>query len=210
MRWIFKWLLRLVVVLVVLIILAVMLKDVVLRRIMEERIHAQTGLGVEIRRLSTGIFSPVVTMEGLKLYNTADFGGTPLLDMPEFHVELDSAALARRQVHVTLARFNLAEVDIVRNELGQTNLVTLMGKAQARVEKDGGIGKALGQFEFTGVDVLNLSLGTVKYIDLADRANNREVHINLQNQVFKNLKNKTDLQTNLILLWLSSGGRIGL
>jgi hypothetical protein len=61
-------------------------------------------------------------IKNLRLYNPPDFGGTPFLDIPEIHVEYDRAALAPARIHITLLRFNLGEIDIVKNQAGQTNL----------------------------------------------------------------------------------------
>ena len=60
--------------------------------------------------------------------------------------------------------------------------------------------------EFAGIDVLNLSLGSAKFIDLADKRNNREVRLDLQNQIFKNIKTEADFYGMGVLLWLRSGG----
>jgi hypothetical protein len=56
---------------------------------------------------------------------------------------------------------------------------------------------------------LNLTLGKASYVDLADPRNNREVPLNLQNQVFKNVRSESDLYAVLFVLWLRSGGALG-
>ena len=75
--------------------------------------------------LSLGFVEPTVEIQNLRLYNPPSFGGTPFLNIPEIHVEYDRAALARHEIHVTLMRFNLGELDIVKNEAGQTNIFAL-------------------------------------------------------------------------------------
>ena len=126
MKWIFKWLLRLFLAAVALVVMAVMVLllsyNSILRVAMERQIRAQTGMDAEIGKFKLALFSPTVEIRNLKLYNTADFGGTPFLDIPEIHVEYDRAALARHEIHLTLLRFNLGELDIVKNQAGQTNI----------------------------------------------------------------------------------------
>ena len=210
MKRIFKWLLRLVLVLVALAVLLFVFKDSILRAVVEQRIRSRTGMDVKIGKFSSGVFSPVVTLENLKLYNTAEFGGTPFLDVPELHLEFDPAALARHKLHVTLMRFNLAELDVVRNEVGQTNVAGILNRIQAQASNEGGPQKLLKDFEFTGIDVLNLTVGKTRYIDLKEARNNREVRVNLQNQIFRNVKSDADMYGILFTIWLRSGGAFSL
>jgi hypothetical protein len=210
MKWLFKWLRRLVLLVVLLVVLLFVFKDSILRVVAEQRIRSQTGMDVKIGKLSAGIFSPVVTIENLKLYNTAEFGGTLFLDVPELHIECDPVALAQRKLRITLMRLNLAELAVVKNELGQTNVVSLMNRVRAQGPPAGGAQKMPGDFTFAGIDVLNLTLGRARFIDLKDARNNREIRVDLQNQVFKNVKSESDLYGILFLIWLRSGGHFAI
>lgn len=209
-RWLFKWTFRLAIILVVLVVLLIAFKDPIWTAIAEHRIRAETGMEARIGKLSTGIFSPVVTIEQLKLYNTAEFGGTLFLDIPELHVEVDSLAFAQRKLRMKLVRLNLAEINIVRNEAGATNILVLAGmdKSKSEPKKNDRVQKLLGDLEFDGIDVLNLSLGKAKFIDLADAKNNRDVGINMQNQLFRNVKSEADAYGILFMIWLRSGGKL--
>jgi uncharacterized protein involved in outer membrane biogenesis len=203
MKWFFKWVFRLAIFLVALLVVLLLSLDSVVKALAERQIRAKTGMEAKIGKFSVGLIAPMVTMDNFKLYNTAEFGGTPFLDIPELHIEYDRAALARHQLHITLMRFKLAELDVVKNEAGRTNIVGLT----AISSKTGG-GKKLEAegFEFTGIDVLNLSLGKVRYLDLKDRSQNREWNITLENQVFKNVKTRDDLTGLELLIALRSGG----
>ena len=92
-KFIFKWLLRLFVLAVVLAVILFLSFDSILRVVMENRIHAQTGMEAEIGKFHFGLTQPVVEIKNLQLFNSAAFGGTPLLNIPEIHVEYDRAAL---------------------------------------------------------------------------------------------------------------------
>jgi uncharacterized protein involved in outer membrane biogenesis len=210
-KWLFKWVIRLGLLAVVLVILFLAFKDSVLRTIAEQRIRSQTGMEVKIGKLSSGLFTPIVTLENLKLYNTAEFGGTLFLDVPEIHIELDAIALAQHKLRMKLVRFNLAEINVVRNEAGQTNITSLVNKTKTHSAKDKQPGQILpGDLKFDGIDVLNLSLGKAKFIDLKDAHNNREIKVGLENQVFKDVRSEADVYAMLFMIWLRSGGKFSM
>ena len=194
-----KWLFILLFVAIAVIVGLLLSKDAIGKAAVEQQIRAQTGMDVKIGRFSIGLLSPVVTIENFKLYNTPEFGGTPFLDIPELHLEYDRAAFARRQLRITLLRLNLAELTLVRNDRGKTNIASFAA-APARAVK------TTNMVQFIGVDVMNLSVGKAHFIDLINPSKNREFNANLQNQVFRNVKTTGDLYGVLILLWLRSGG----
>jgi hypothetical protein len=177
-----------------------------LRMVAEHQIRAETGMDVKIGRFSSGLFSPVMTIENLKLYNTPEFGGTEFLIIPELHMEFDVEALAAQKLKIKLVRFNLAELDLVKNKAGETNLVTMLAKMPKGKLAPHGIHAAGKKLEFESIEVLNLSLGRMRFIDLKDRNNDRTVAINLDNQVFNNVKTEADVYSILFLIWLRSGG----
>jgi hypothetical protein len=187
--------------------------DTILRVFMEHRIRAQTGMDAEIGKFHFSLTEPVVSIQDLKLYNSPAFGGTPFLDIPEIHVEYDRLALAEHQIHLTLLRFNLGELDIVKNEAGQTNIFSL-GVAAPVLDRQSG-GAALAEFkkqtgfEFKSIDALNVSVGTAKYIDLKNPQNNREQKIGLENLVVKNVQSPADLAGLGLLVALRSGDFFG-
>jgi uncharacterized protein involved in outer membrane biogenesis len=194
-----KWLFILLFVAIALIVGLLLSKDAIAKAAAEQQIRAQTGMDVKIGRFSIGLLSPVVTIENFKLYNTPEFGGTPFLDIPELHLEYDRVAFARRQLRITLLRLNLAELTLVRNDRGKTNIASFAA-APPRAAK------TTNMVQFVGVDVMNLSVGKAHFIDLNNPGKNREFKANLQNQVFRNVKTTGDLYGVLILLWLRSGG----
>jgi uncharacterized protein involved in outer membrane biogenesis len=210
-KWFFKWGIRLGLLAVVLVILFLAFKDSVLRAMAEHRIRSQTGMEVKIGKFSSGLFSPVVTLENLRLYNTAEFGGTLFLDIPEIHVELDAIAMAQNRLRMKLVRFNLAEINVVKNEAGQTNITSLVEKTKTPSAKGKEPrSKLLGDLKFDGIDVLNLSLGKAKFIDLKDAHNNREIQVGLENQVFKDVRSEADVYAMLFMIWLRSGGKFSI
>jgi uncharacterized protein involved in outer membrane biogenesis len=206
MKWLFKWAFRVIALAILAVVLLLVFKDTILRLVAEHQIRAETGMDVKIGRFSSGLFSPVVTIENLKLYNTPEFGGTEFLIIPELHVEFDADALTRQQLRIKLIRFNLAELDVVKNQAGQTNIVTMLAKMPKGKIAPHGIHVGGRKFEFESIDVLNLSLGRTRFIDLKNHKNDREVALNLDNQVFNNIKTEGDVYGIMFLIWLRSGG----
>jgi len=210
MKWIFKWLFRLFLLAVVLVVILLLSLNSILRVVIENRIRAQTGMDAEIGKFSLSLVEPTVEIQNLRLFNPPDFGGTPFLNIPEIHVEYDPAALARHEIHLTLLRFNLGELDIVKNEAGQTNLFSLGVPLAAEKNGGGAAGfKRQTGYDFKSIDVLNVSVGRVKFIDLKNQRNNREQTIGLENLVLKNVKSQADLAGLAVLVALRGGDFFG-
>ena len=196
LKFIFRWSFRLLILLVVLLAVLVLCKDALIKSLLENRIRAQTGMDVKIGRLDIGLFTPTVNVEGLRLFQTSQFGGLPLVDVPDLYLEYDRPALARRALHFKLVRLNLAEVSIVEDADGKTILQWWQDR-QARLPQS-----PIASMDFTGIDVLNLSLGTVKLVSLTQPGRSRTVRIDLRNEVLRNLQSVNDLSGLLLkILW---------
>jgi len=205
MKWLFKWLFRLFLLAVVLVVILLLSLNSILRVAAEHQIRAQTGMDAEIGKFAVGLVEPTVEIQNLRLYNPPDFGGTPFLNIPEIHVEYDRAALARREIHVKLMRFNLGELDIVKNEAGQTNIFSL-GVPSAAKKPGGGAAlfKSQTGYDFKSIDVLNVSVGTLRFIDLRDQRNNRTQKVDIENWPLRNVKSHNDLIPLMVFVELRS------
>jgi hypothetical protein len=213
MKFVLKWALRLFLVAVVLAVIFFLSLDSIIRVVIEHNLHKQTGLRAEIGKFHFGLFEPVVEIKNLQLYNSAEFGGTPFLSIPEIHVEYDKPALKQGQIHITLLRFNLGELDVVKGQDGQTNLLSLgvqlpttnslaqgSGDAFADLKKRTGM-----DIQFKGIDCLNISVGTFKYLDLQDQKNNMQQQIGIDNCVITNVTSPADLVGLGLVIGLRSG-----
>lgn len=215
LKWLFKWVFRLALLAVVLAVIFFLSLDSILRLMIEHNIREQTGMDAEIGQFHFGLTEPVVEIKNLQLYNPAAFGGTPFLNIPEIHVEYDRAALARHEIHITLLRFNLGQLDIVKNQEGQTNIFSLGLQLPAKKSATGGGGQELADLkrqtglDFKGIDVLNVSVGTARYIDLANQKNNREQKIGIDNLVIKDVQTPADLTGLAVLVALRGGNFFG-
>jgi len=77
------------------------------------------------------------------------------------------------------------------------------------VKKSGGKDKSFATqtgLEFKGIDVLNVSVGKARFIDLKDQQNNREQVIGLENCVTPNVTTPTDLGPLVAIIVLRSDG----
>lgn len=185
--------------------------DSILRAFLEHNLRRQTGLDAEIGRFHLGLTEPVLEIKDFRLYNSAHFGGTPFLNLPEIHAEYDAAALKQGVMHLTLLRFNLGELDVVRSLDGQTNLFSLGLELPAKKSAAGGAPPNLIAFKhqtglaFKGIDCLNVSVGTFKYVDLQNQKNNREQKIGVENLVITNVSSLAGLAGLELLVAARSG-----
>ncbi len=203
-RWVFKWLLRLAILAVLLVVIFLLSLNSILRIVIEHNIRAQTGMDAEIGRFRLGLLEPTMEIRDLKIYNPPSFGGTPFLDIPDIYVEYNRAALAKKQLHLTLLRFNLAELDIVKSQSGHTNILTF-GKAPGRKPGSPALGfKKQTGYDFKQIDELNVSFKQVKYIDLQDPRNNRQQTIGIDDWVIRDVKSPNDLTGLAIFIDLRS------
>jgi len=205
-----KWLAGLCLLAIALLVIFLLSLDPVLRWIAVRSIHEQTGMKAEIGSFHLGLRDQSVTIKDLKLYNPPGFGDTPFINIREIHVEYDNDALKNKgELHFTLVRFDLGELNIVKNEAGRTNLLdlglTLPSKDELAKSKGTDEIKKRTGLKFTGIDMLNVSVGTARYIDLADQKNNREQNIGLENVPVPNVKTPADLTGLVVLIALRSG-----
>jgi len=186
-------------------------RDWFAKEIMTQKIRATTGLESEIGDFSFGIMDSQVTLGASRFYNSAQFGGTLFLDVPEMHIEYDRDALRRHEIHIKLMRVNLHEVDVVKNSGAETNIMSYL--TTLAPQQSGGGSRTfapLGGYKFTGIDLLNLSVGTVKFIDLKDQRRNRSVAIGIQNHIYTNVVTSANLPGLSQELWVRGGYVVGL
>src|ERR1043165_2628752 len=164
-RRLFRWALYLFIIFVVLIVAAVLLFDSMVRSIVEHRVRSQTGMDVKIGKFSVGFFSPTITIENFKLYNTAEFGGGEFLDLPELHIVYDRTAFRSGKLHLKLVRVNLAEIHLVESKDGRRNFETLLNAKTIAAGSGLGLGGSnhLAHMEFGGIDMANVTIDRSRY-----------------------------------------------
>lgn len=196
MKRLFRWLFRLLILAIVLAVALVLSKDTLLKSFAEWRIRRETGLSVTINKFEVGLLAPTFTMQGFKLYNPPEFGGSVLLDVPEVHFEYDPQAAATGKLHLKLLRFHLKELNLVRNHAGQTNVAVVLARSHRRS------GGPSPPFEFGGLDRLYLTMGTVRYTDMAEPRRSWERVIGWKDYEVKNLRTAEDVKNWALLVVL--------
>lgn len=197
-RWLFRTCVALVILAVALAVIAVVLKDVIAKSLTERNLRQNTGMDAKIAKMEIGLATPVVSLEGLKLYNTDDFGGSTFLEMPELRVEYAPDDVRAGKVRFKTVRLNLAEVHIVKNKSGKTNLEMMQKLSKKRSEdKDGGGGGVPG-VDFGGIDALYLTVGKIRITDESDPRNNDVIDVGVKEEAGRNLKTEAD-----IAVWFS-------
>ena len=202
MKKLFKWVFRLLLLLVALVALLVLFRNSIMKAAAERHIRSATGMDVTIGRVTIGLKSPTITIQNFVLMNTAEFGGSRFLDVPEFHVEYDLASLLSRRVHLKLLRFNLGEVHVVQNKNGKTNLQALGDRTKQRKPTKT---SSESRTRFEGIDALNLSIGRFKYTSYKTPTNNQEIWVGVKNETVNNVKSAKELEPLIARIALQRG-----
>jgi len=197
MRFLFRLTFYAVVILLLLTVAGVFLVDIAAKSAAVSQIRLATDMDVKIGKLSVGLLTPTVNVENVTLYNTAEFGGSPFLEIPELYLEYDRVAARRGKIHFKLVRLNVAELDISRDKKGRFNYEPLL-----KAVKPTGSNPPPPVSRFTGIDTLNLTLKDLRV------GTNQMVYLGIDHQVFLNINNEKDFKALLFVLAARSGGRL--
>lgn len=206
MKRLIRWGFYAFIALVVCSVAGVLLLDTIAKSAAESQIRASTGMDVKIGKLSIGLLTPTLSIEDLKLYNTAEFGGAPFLQMPELYIEYDRAMARQGKVHLKLVRLNLAEISIIKNKNGHLNYEALMKVPQPG---DTNLPPATSgsNSNFVGIDTLNLTFQTVRLSTVDQPNNDQIINLGIKNRIFYNIKSEKDLKAVAFVL-AGSGGNL--
>jgi hypothetical protein len=205
MKTLFRWAFRLLILLLVLLVAAILLLDTVAREIFEYKLTQRTGLEVKIQSVDIGLLNPRLTVEGLVVYNRPEFGGSPMLDMPELHVEYDRSALRSGIIHLRLLRVNITQISVIEDANGRLNLRLLQKHAAQTGGTSISTNPAAGGYQFAGIDTLNLTLGTGYFRSLKNPAMNDTLTPRMTNEVYLKVNSATAWDSLLNLVLLKSG-----
>lgn len=207
----FKWMLGLAFLAVVLVALLVIFMDSLLRWAAERQIKEQTGLDVRIGKVETSLLQARFRLENLVLYNTPEFGGTPMVDLPELHIEYDRQGLLERKVHLNLMRLHLAEVNIVEGQSNRFNLTVLEDFLKARVKNEQApklSDYSAVEARFGGIDKLVLTVDRIRLTAMKKPADSKVFDIGIRNQVMTNMVTEQDVADQLVKVAFERGAKI--
>ena len=203
-KFAFRWAFRLLIVAIVLVIGLLLLKDTIAKNVAEQRIRRETGFDAKIGKLEVGLLSPKINIENFVLYNPAEFGGSPFLSVPDLHIEYSPDELAFRRLRLKLLRLDLKELNIVEGMNGRTNIIDLLGHVSPQVVGSS-TAKTNQDVQFSGIDMLNLSVGTVRYVNLRRPQRNQEINLALKNEIVQNVRSEQDMAGILFKILLRAG-----
>lgn len=197
MKTLFKWLFRLLVLLIVLAVAFILLLDTMAKAVAEREIKRQTGLDVTIGRLEVGLFNPKLRVENLVLYNAPEYGGAPMVNLPELHIEYNRRDLLERRWHLRLLRVNLAELHVVEGRNGRLNLTALDQHLKRVAEQDAKRRSQSAAAQFAGIETLNLSLGRLRYSSLKNPETKGYYNLAIENWVLTNIQKEEEIPAAL-------------
>ena len=192
-RGLIRFVISLVILAVILVVAAVLLKDTIVKELIQNRIRRATGMDAQIGQVDVNFLTPMMTIDNLKLYNMPEFGGSLCLNMPELHVEYDPIAARAGKVRLSLMRLNVSEIDVVQDKKGRINFDAISQKATSATNNASHHGP-----DFGGIDTLNLTLGALRWKSLAT-GRERVYQIGIKDQVFHGIKSEADLAAMVAL-----------
>lgn len=200
-RFFSRWIYRTIVIGLLLIIGAYLLRDPLLQSLTEKRITASTGLDARMKDMDVALMDQRATIENLRIYNTAEYGGGVMLDIAELHFEVDSKALREGDLKFDLIRLDLAELNLVTDVDGRTNFDAVRdyrAKRRAGEPEPGALDDLIDpSLTFAGIDMLNLSVGRFTKTFLNRTGPPEVIEIHSRNAVYQRIRNKEDLLDQL-------------
>lgn len=197
MRTFFRWAFRIVVTLIflfiVLAVVGVLLKDVIAKSLAERNLRDSTGMDAKIEKFEVGLATPTINLEGLKLYNTADFGGGTFLEMPELRIEYIPDDFRGGKLRFKTVRLHISEVNVVKNRQGKTNIEILQKEAAKKSSGQKNRTDVPG-IDFGGIETLYLTIGKIRLTDEANPRNNEVIEVGLKEEVGRNLKSEAEIE----------------
>ena len=188
--------------------LALLLVDPVIKAMAEKRLTHSFGMKVTIDDLDVGIFRSEITISGLKIFHRQEFGGQPLLEMPELYVDYNWKALRQRKVlHFERVRLHLQRVNLVADTTGKTffnqykQSISQSRRPVSTSKTQPTSGEKQKQARgFAGIDELKLTLGKLRVTDMRRPGWSREYGVNIPNAVFRDLRTRDDFETMFLQL----------
>lgn len=191
-----------VILLVLLIVAGVLLIDPISKSVLESQIRSQTGMDVKIGKVAVGLVSPTVRIENCTLYNTAQFGGSPFIQMPELYLEYDRESIRSGILGLKLMRLNLSDVSIVEGKGGRSNIDELLAKSKKSASKE------KSSVIFGGIDTLNLTLQTIHHVTLGPPLTETKFDLKIKNEIFHDLRKDEDYKKMAMVLIAKCGSNM--
>lgn len=179
---------------VFLLLALVLFRDAVLKALVERSLEEETGLRAVIGELTTTLGSGALRVRNLKLYNSPEFGGQLMADVPELVVDLDAVKAADGKLHFRELKLNLAELNVVKNAAGRLNLNGVEKRIRERLHQRRKKRGEKFRFEFAGIEKLQLTVGQVLYTDLAHPRRSLALNLSVADETVTDLRTEEELE----------------
>jgi len=161
-----KWILRIGLGLAALLLLAFLLRNAVARSAAEEAVTRATGFPLEIGSVDLGLFDSRIELRDLRLNNPPGFEDPRCIHAPRVVADVEATSAFSDRFHAEEIVLDVAEVVVVKNAKGETNLDRLAALGEGGKEGGAGAGRKEDAKEVLWkCDVLKLSLGKVVLLD---------------------------------------------
>jgi hypothetical protein len=122
-----------------------------------------------------------------------------MADVPELVVDLDAAKAADGKLHFRELKLNFSELNVVRNAAGRLNLDGVEKRIRERLHKRRKKHGEKFEFEFAGIERMELTMGRVSYTDLKHPYHTLALNLAVKDELVTDLKTEEDLEK-----WASS------
>lgn len=182
-----------------------MVKDALLKRVLETAASRASGMRLAVGSFKAGIVNPVIRVLDIRLSNPRGYSEKDMLVMPEVYVSYDLAALARGKIHIKDMRIVLDDFVVEKDASGRVNFESLKKELDRRAEVV--MAKpAPGQKPDMVIDHLVLRIGRVIFKDGTKAGSLPYVFdINL-NEEYYNVTDPKALATLVIMRSLMASG----
>ena len=205
-RFLVRWVSRISALTLIALIGVVLLRDRLLHEFLLHRIRTVTGLETRLGSVESNLADTSITVSNLLLLNPPAFGGGTLTHIADLRLELDTGALRSRELRLYHARIHVTEFNVVRNQAGETNIFRTADHARTHASPVDAAIVAPPGLEFTGITTLQLTVGTVRLLDLANPAQPRVIHVGLTNELVSNVRSTADLHPLILRVVLRELG----
>jgi hypothetical protein len=183
-------------------------RNFLLRKGTEAAVAWATGFPLEIGRFDLGLVRSRLEIDDLRLLNPGGFEDPRCIRVPRVVADVEVRSAFRDELHIEEIVLDVAEVVVVRNAKGETNLdrlEALGGGEKAPAEKKPGGKKPAGEGKEHRwrCDRLDLSMGKVLYIDYTrmkdGKPKEESFDLDVRHEVFRDVTSPKEVVK--IIVW---------
>ncbi len=172
------------------------------RLALETVIQRRTGWETSVGAVTLGLGDGSLRIQELRIRNPANFGGGLFLDLPELYLAYDAQAAATNALRFREVRLNLAELQVVVDARGRTNVAELQSALGALDSTS--TNARVGSVQFAGIDTLILTVGRVVFRDLRPGGGTRIFSAGLKHETLRQVTRWIDLFPIAMKLFFSA------